>query len=370
MIDKQELYCICFLSSALLVSAGLAGGCVEEETSAFSHPSTINSLRVLGIKADPPEIALPAPDSKGEGILKKTSLLTSLVASPGFLDNPAKRSSVLYFACTPNLEDSDDSCIQGDSWQDHPVALLEKTISHISCTPGNSSSYELGIGKVGEFSFSGIDSCDATGCSAARIQLDSAISLSTPTYTIPDNLRLNELPSNHPRRFLGIKVSILAFAIDAAPEELVSGSDWCAALANVPNQLKTTLKDRKQVITVKYIHIRGPDSDDAPNQNPSIEGIEEFERTDYGIRYEPKFIETAIDNESFGQTFTLRDSNGQPLETAQEHWRFSWFTTSGSIHGGYWIPLASPSPTRAQIYLVVRDERGGLEWATKKIAIP
>ena len=69
----------------------------------FDPGSRVEKLRVLGVQAEPPEIA-PAPAS-GTPVAPDRAALTSLVLRADFAADPGRETSVVYLACVPTPGD-------------------------------------------------------------------------------------------------------------------------------------------------------------------------------------------------------------------------------------------------------------------------
>ncbi len=386
----------------LLGSLALSIACTPE----MDPASEIKGFRLLALKSEPPEIAAPAAEGVAPGPRPRPrafASLSSLVVNPDHFSNPQKKSTVLYFACTPDPKDPfAGACDSFDKLRD-PGALVRESGDASRCAQadgsGSASGLSWGVGLVGGVSFSGLEMCDASGCRAARVQLDprdpaSAIDLPAPVYALPPEFSLDGLAAADPARTLGMVVSVLAFAIDAAPEELVSGSRPCDALAGAPLRMAELLKTRTQVSTLKRIVVRGPDSVDAPNENPTIAGMRgetDAIPSTVNAKAEVKLLPqlpAGLDGkdlpvDSLFQPYTRYDPAGVALGSANEQWAYSWFATAGSfavehtwsdpVKAQKWTAPAGdaadplPESGLVRLYVVARDLRGGTGWASHEI---
>lgn len=391
------------LPRALLGSLALSIAC----TPTLDPASKIEGFRLLALRSEPPEIAAPAPEGVASGPYRRPPAfagLSSLVADPEYFGNPRKQSTVLYFACTPDPKDPlAGKCASLEALGD-PGPLVRGSAGDASrCAqagdPGNAPAASWGVGVVGGVSFSGLEVCDASGCAAARVQLDARdpateIVLPTPVYALPPDFSLDDLEAGAPARTLGVVISVLGFAIDAAPEELVRGSEPCVALAEVPQRMEELLKTRAQVSAVKRIVVRGPDSIDPPNENPVIVGLtSETDALPSTVRVNAVVtllpqLPTGQDGaqvpaDSLFQSYTRYDSAGLALGPANEKWAYSWFATAGSfvlehtwsdpVKVQEWTAPAGtakdplPMSGVVRLYVVARDLRGGIAWAMREI---
>src|SRR5512142_2236680 len=66
----------------------------------FDGPEKVQGLRLLAVKAEPPELGA-ALDGSGAGWPADTATLSSLVAHPGYAAAAGPAAIVLHLACTP-----------------------------------------------------------------------------------------------------------------------------------------------------------------------------------------------------------------------------------------------------------------------------
>ncbi len=349
------------------------GACSDD----FDPASKIDSFRLLAIQANPPEISKTQP----------TAQFTSLVVDSEHLSNPHRQSTVLYFVCLPNPNNPlSNVCTKFEAMRD-PVALVSGAMDNTSQCNSEIKDGDSESDEFNGISFVGIEACDSAGCRDASVQLDnstSVVSLPKPEFTIPSDLKFDGFPSSSLLRYSGIQVVILAFAIDAAPEELISGSDYCQAMAQLPNRLKELQQNRTIVDSLKRIIIRGPDATDPPNENPILAGIRTRDAnapTTFSAKQEIEFLAqlpAEIDQNQLFQPYNRILEDGQSVELLHEEWSYSWFTTSGKFKdeitlsnpenankwtapdGSASYPL--PPSGHIRIFMVARDSRGGTAW--------
>jgi hypothetical protein len=355
----------------LLVSlffVGALAGCGDE----FDPASQVDSLRVLGVRAEPPELSLEpasgAPDR---------AALSTLVADPAQVADPGRRASVVYLACTGNpLDPYGGACTSFDAFRD--VAALART------TRPATAGTPWGAGAVDAVTFAGIEGC-VHGARCAPPAVDGA-ELPAPAYVVPPEMRLDLLPAGVPQRVLGLEVVVIAVAIAAAPEELLVGDE---PVAGIPGRLADLLASREHVVAVKRLPIRGPDATDEPNQNPVVGGIALdgvalpaepaggpalARRAD--VELSPLLPSGA---DALRQPYTDYDAFGVPIAPATEDWTFSFFATAGSLDrvhvrstedtDDYTAPKEIPAGGEVVLYLVVRDHRGGADWTVRRVRV-
>ncbi|MBI5547866.1 MAG: hypothetical protein HY901_28620 [Deltaproteobacteria bacterium] len=369
----------CATTLALLA----ATGCSPQ----FASPTLVEKLELLGLRSEPPEIAPAAMAGEPAGAWPRPpsrAALTSLVAQPANLIDPAHRLTVLYLACTPKLGDpSSLPCDSFDVLRD-PGSLVQG--EGLSCS-GSGSLPEPGVGVQGGVSFSGLEECDASGCHAAQV---GGVTLPAPLYALPADLVLSALPVGTPARTLGIHVTVVAIAVDASPEELFAGNDACQWLQSFPARLQEMLASRENVTATKRILVRGPDAEDEPNRNPSLPGVTRDGAT---LGDAPAEVEAGAKvpllpmapADTDYQTYSKYEATGVKVETKRESWAWSWFTTAGEFEDAHtlkpdevatWdVPLGTdvdplPESGSARIYVVVRDLRGGMSWLVREAKLP
>jgi len=389
---------------ALPVGLLLLAACTEQ----FEPGWKVDDLHLLALQAEPPEIAPAALPGEPDAPVPDRARLTSLVAHPDHVAGAERRSTVLYFACTPIPGDpSASACSSFDALADPSGFGGEATPDCGAGGPGGAAT-ELGTGVPGGISFSGIEECDHTGCRAARLRLDPSnpsvvIPLPAPEYVLPSALRFDHLQAGAPERATGVQVTVLALVLDAAPEELFAGAtDLCTAMAGFGERLKTLMAERKNVTATKRITVRGPECADEPNRNPELPGVawKDAELSAAGAEgpTEVKAGEAldllpalprdstgqALAQEAFLQPYTERDSAGVVLGEAREQWVYSWYVTGGELERDrtkkldkvqLWTAPGGeggdpvPANGRVRLYVVVRDLRGGIAWTAREVIV-
>jgi hypothetical protein len=371
-------------TSALALLGGLLalGACDYD----FVPVTKVDKLHLLAVRADPPEIApLPASGVAQPGSSPDRATLTSLVADPRQVEDPARQSTVVYLACTPDPTNPAPSpCADFDLFRPESPALAGSLGgSNCAATGG-----EAGTGILGGVSFTGIEACDASGCRAATVTVGTdTIALPAPRYILPAQLRLDALPPGMPARLLGVEVKLLALAIDARPEELAPapGEDpGCGAV----RLLSGLLAAREHVFANKSITVRGPEQTDAPNVNPVLAGIRSGANVlapADGAQLPAVTLGASAELVPFAdpgdvrvpptlmQAYTKRYADGSLWESAQEDWTYSWYSTAGEFAdsrtrepdaaAAWSLPAEESDVTRVRFWVVVRDLRGGTAFA-------
>jgi hypothetical protein len=340
----------------------------------FDPASQVEGLRVLAVRADPPEIA---PASSGAAAPDRAAL-TALVLRGDFESDPARQTTVVYLVCLPVPGDPTPTpCVALASLRDPTVALAE--VASAGCdAPAAGAPSPL-------VAFAGAERCEGGAC--VPVVLDGGIALPPPAVAVPADYGFDALPAGAPDRILGVQAVALAFAIDARPEELVEGASGSCPLASVAGRLAELWAAREHVLVTKRVQIRGPEAPDAPNENPVLDGI----AADGSpiAEDEPPEIATGkrlltpvlpADADALRVTYTKLDAAGQPLESAREDWVYSWFSTVGDLEDLHtrdpeaeeWTIAAadaSASGGRALVALVLRDLRGGVAWTVREVAL-
>jgi hypothetical protein len=371
-------------SLSLAVALTSLAACTPE----FDPASEVTTLRVLAVRAEPPELApAPAlgdpPSSSGQAA-PDTATLGALVAHPDFVADPARRVTLVHVACTPEAGDPTASaCLSLTSLAD-PRALLPAADLALACA-------DPGRGREGAITLAGLESCGRAGCEPIEVRLDSAdpasaVALPSPAYRLPGDLGLGALPPGAPERILGIEVVTLALALDVAPDALApagTSTDACAALAAFGARFAEEWDLHANVASVKRIRVRGPDATDAPNTNPPLTGVA-FDGT---ALPPPGGAPTAIaaveadllplfpgDPDLLRERYTRRDAAGAAIEEKIEDWAFSWFATAGELedlrtNAPDEPERFAPEPGRALVYVVARDLRGGTSWTIGEVDV-
>lgn len=379
----------------------------------FSRSDKIDKLHLLALQAEPPEISPAASPNDPPSAWPRPAdraQLTSLVANQIHLAEPTHRSTVVYFACTPRPGDAGGNpCLSFENLTDPSemaAAGRAQGTDPGACAGGQQGSDPalLGVGVVGAISLSGIEECDAAGCRPARLRMDandpdSTIAMPAPTYVLPKEFCFDVFAARAPERINGLVVTILAFVVDAPPEQLIpSIADPCTAAQQFFAKLNSLPEGQTRVTATKRILVRGPEATDAPNVNPSIPGIaaagEPLSETDATTLQASKDIDLlpllpvdcdgkALTPDEYLQSYTKHDADGALLETKTESWSYSWFTTAGTLKKAHtlksdvvetWTTPGSadepiPANGRVRLYAVVRDLRGGIAWTVRDVVV-
>lgn len=340
----------------------------------FDPASRVEKLRVLAVQAEPPEIA-PLPAS-GTPVAPDRASLTSLVLRADFASDPARETSVVYLACIPTPGDPAPSpCVLLAGLRD-PAALIADVAKGSCAAPPSAP-----------IAFAGAEVCAAPAagsrktCGAATTS--GGLTLPAPEVVLPAGFGFDALPPGAPERVLGVQAVVLAFVIDATPDELSSGTGACQAEI-LASGLAALWAEREHVLSVKRVWIRGPDAPDAPNENPAIDAI-----VAEGVALDPELppelpgagVDLApalpADADALHQEYSELDSTGAVIRAAREEWVYSWFATAGEMKdlhtrdGGVERWDLGPAPAGpAVVAAVVRDLRGGVawRWATVRVA--
>jgi hypothetical protein len=363
--------------ATFVVSLGLAAGCGP----AFDPASEVQGLRVLAIRAEPPEIA-PVSD----GSAPARAALGSLVVHPDFASNPGRGATVLHLACTPAPGDGTATLCAALSELADPGTLLAVADLSTACAAP-------GVGAPGAVTFSGFEGCGRSGCGPIAVLRDpddagSAVTLPAAGYSLPVDYTFDLLPPGDPARVLGREVVDVSLTLDASPAELApatAAADDCAALAAVMQRMAEEWSARPHVVSLKRIRVRGPEAPSAPNQNPAITGM-----TLAGIALPsaggalPAFapgVELELlptlpaPFDLLRETWIRCDATGAPIEAVTEDWTFSWFSTAGELDvartqsPGEPERFTTPGTGSAQLWAVVRDSRGGTAWVPGEVSV-
>jgi hypothetical protein len=334
----------------------------------FEPASRIDKLRVLAIKAEPPEI-----EPAGAGtVAPDRATLESLVLRADFDAEPARTTTVVHLACLPVPGSGFATPCQTFDALGNLAALVEQVAAG-ACAP------EPGPAPF----FVGVEQCHdgACGAAAAGVTPLRRAEIAAPPPEYFDR-------ASAPERILGIQAVVLAFAIDASPDELAQGAVTTCAEANLVAGLARLWPAREHVLATKRVTIRGPEAPDAPNENPRLSGDE------LGIRARSTPLDPDHPTTIAGGTITLSpvlpadvatrhepytklDAAGAPIRSATEEWVFSWFATAGEIdelhtaagESDEWTAPGAPGGAAAVVAVVVRDLRGGVRWAVREVVV-
>jgi hypothetical protein len=338
----------------------------------FDPASQVDKLRVLAVRADPPEIA-PAP-AAGTPAAPDHAALTSFVVRADFAADPSRRTTVAYLACIPVPGDPTPSpCVVLASLRDPTAVLADAAQASCAVPPP--------AGAPAPIAFAGFEVCDRNGCGAVQL---GGTTLPTPEVRVPPGYAFDALAPGAPERILGVEAIALAFALDATPEELGDGSPGGCPTASVARRLSELWGTREHVLSTKRVQIRGPEAPDAPNQNPAIDGIA-ADGTALASSAPAQLaagtlqLTPVLPGDAAGtpEAYTKLDAAGAPIEAAVEEWVYSWFSTAGELHdlhtrGGAaeeWKVAAGGGRVRALVAAVVRDLRGGVAWTLREVAV-
>lgn len=369
--------------ATVLAAALLLAGCAPK----FDGPEKITGLRLLSVKAQPPELGA-ALDASGAGWPASSAAIQSLVGHPAFAaGDETVHGVVLHVACTPTPGNPQGTVCTQISALSQPSELLQ----HVLADPGAACSGG-GVGAEEAITFSGLEACSRSGCGQLSVPPDpaspgSVVGLPTPRYQLPADYSIGALPAGHPQRVLGTDVVDLAVTLEAGPADLAPAaavpSTCPAVLQAVLGQLQALWPARAHVVSLKWIHVRGPDmpAGSSPNLNPQVDGI-----TLGGTALPPltqaplavpadrdlTLLPVVNDYPSLVQTYQRFDTDGNYLDTRQEEWAYSWFSTAGTIDQSHTQSLDeantyTTSEGRALMWLVVRDLRGGEAWTAGEV---
>jgi hypothetical protein len=226
----------------------------------------------------------------------------------------------------------------------------------------------------------GVEACQAGACGAA---FAGGTALPHAELAAPAGYfdALAAADPGAPELILGVQAVILAFALDASPDELAQGAPTACPEGDVVAGLARLWPSREHVLATKRVTIRGPLAPDEQNENPIIEELVAGVTT-----LDPAAATTvaggtvplrATSTDADHQLYTKLDAAGLPIETAREEWVYSWFSTAGELdelhtaegESDEWIVGGTPDGARALVAAVVRDLRGGVGWAVREVRV-
>lgn len=345
-------------------------------TPEFDPASRVEKLRVLAVQAEPPEIA-PALVS-GTPAAPDRAALTSLVVRADLATAPGRETTVLYLACVPTPGDPAPSpCVLLDGLRD-PGGVLAG-VAPESCGAG-------APGGTAPITFAGVEVCRPPAAPSWRTcgpaTTSGGLALPSPQLTLPAGYGFDAPRPGAPERILGVQAVVLAFALDANPDELTAGTGACTAEV-LASRLAALWAEREHAVAVKRVWIRGPEAMDAPNVNPAIDGIAAG-GVPLPAAPPPSLPRASValtpvqpaGADALHQPYTELDSAGAPIRSASEQWVYSWFATTGRLKelhtpdGGVeqW-DLAADAGGPAVVAAVVRDLRGGVAWSWAEVTI-
>lgn len=361
--------------AATLLAFTLLSACGPD----FDGPEEIRSLRLLAVQAEPPELGAAA-DGSGPSWPATAAALRSLVAHPGFATPGGQRAVVLHLACTPAPGDLEATVCTQFSRLTDPDGLVGLIDAAGACAaPGR--------GVPNAITFSGLEACDRTGCAPFSVRRDpadatSSVALPPPSYALPDGFALSALPPGHVQRVLGLDVVDVLLVLEATPDEVAPTAampDACSALQAVLQRIGEGWRSRPHVVAIKWMHVRGPDMppESAPNRNPALAGISFGGDALPAPGAAPMTARVGQERDllpvlpgpftDLRERFQRFDTAARYVDTRDEEWGYSWFTTAGELDDArtnLWdegLPFA-PAPGPAMIWLVARDLRGGTSW--------
>jgi hypothetical protein len=366
---------------ATLLGLGLAlAACAPS----FDGPEEIKALRLLAVQAEPPELGAVA-DGEGAGWPAAAASLRALVGHPDFVADGPPRAIVLHLSCTPAPGDLQAPlCTQFAQLTD-PSGLVGAIDTAGACAaPGR--------GAVNAITFSGLEACDRSGCVPFSVRRDpedagSAVALPAPGYTLPDGLALSSLPAGHVQRVLGLDVVDLQLVLEAAPDDVAPAAampDACATLGAVLERIGGLWETRPHVVGLKWLHVRGPDmpAESAPNVNPVVSAMSFDGATLPPPGAAPAAVTPGLERDllpvlpgdfaALRQRYQRFDTNARYVDTRNEEWTYSWFTTAGELKDPRtyaWDDAQpfEPAAGPAVLWLVVRDLRGGSAWTAAAV---
>jgi hypothetical protein len=360
-----------FLAAAVALAA-----CAPE----FDPASSVDRLRVLAIRADPPEIA--PPPAAGAPVAPDRAALTSFVLRADFATAPARQTTVLYLACVPVAGDPAPSpCVALAGLRD-PTGVLAEA-AQASCR-----GHGDGDGTPPPIVLAGVEVCEAGACGSATATIAGVLTPLPPAgLAIPPGYGFDALPAGAPERILGVQAEVLAFALDASPDELAAGAGGACPLGDVAAGLSRLWGTREHVLAAKRVRIRGPEAPDPPNRNPVIEGIA-ADGTPLAASAPTALAAGTLqlrpvlpsDADTLRETYTKLDAAGTPIERGQEDWVYSWFSTAGELEE---LHTREPTPDewtvgaggarasggRVLVAAVLRDLRGGTAWTWREVTL-
>jgi hypothetical protein len=342
----------------------------------FDPASRVEKLRVLAVQAEPPEIA-PVPAS-GTPAAPDRAALTALVLRADFAADPGRETSMVYLACVPTPGDPAPSpCVLLSGLRDPAAMIADVAAGTCAASPP---------GGAAPIAFAGAEVCHAPAAGSWRTcgpgTTSGGLTLPAPEVALPAGFGFDALPPAAPERVLGVQAVVLAFAIDATPDELAGGTGACPAEI-LASGLAALWAEREHVLTVKRVWIRGPDAPDAPNENPAVDAI-----VAAGVPLDPAssatFASASValspalpaDADALHQPYSELDSTGAVIRGAREEWVYSWFATAGEMKdlhtsdGGVEQWDLAPAPGGpAVVAAVVRDLRGGVAWTWGAVTV-
>lgn len=352
-----------------LAAAAAAALALAACTPDFDPASKLDKLRVLAVRAEFPE--LQVPPASGAPVAPDRTRLTSYVVRADEAADPTHPTTVVYLACVPVPGDPTPSpCVLLASLRDPTVVLADA--AQAVCGGGG--------GDGPPITFLGVETCAAElrtsptsgTCGPAT---SGGTTLPAPELVVPSGYTF---PEGIPERIIGVEVVVLAFALDATPDELTAGAGGTCPLGDVAARLAELWQGREHVLVTKRVTIRGIDvpAAEAPNANPVIEDVAE------GVAPLPPSVPPGthlltpiLPAGAVAQEYVEYDAEGNVIERKLEDWVYSWFSTAGEMdtlhtrgaEAEEWDASGSAGP--ALVVTVVRDLRGGVAWTAREVTI-
>ncbi len=334
----------------------------------FDPASKLDKLRVLAIQAEPPEIE-PAGDTTAA---PDRATLRSLV----FDAEPVRTTTVVHLACVPEPGNpAPTPCVMLANLRDPAAAMAAG--AQQACGGGGGSGAPW-TAPWPEIDLAGVEVCERMECGPAVV---GGMPFPPPELAVTTAVRgrFEALPAGAPDRILGVEAVVLAFALEATPDELFAGVGTTCPAGDVAANLARLWPVREHVLSTKRVQIRGIEARNPPNQNPDIGGIDAG-----GTTLDPDIATTLaggkialrpIAGTCAPEPYAKLDAAGSVIENTTEEWVYSWFSTAGNIdelhtHGtdpDEWTVSASATP--AIVAAVVRDLRGGEAWTVRKVRV-
>jgi hypothetical protein len=309
------------LARAIALLSALSG-CL----SPWRDVTFVENMRVLAIRADPPDL------SPGD-----SSLLEATVVDP---TAPTRINTLVWIACDPDPTSPDQS----------------------TC-----ADYET----LAEFQSGG--TLDPTALPAGMHILSLPVGTTeVPVhYDAPADV-FAQIPTDDVRRTKGALAIILLLTIAAEPPATIDGY----------NDLFTKVQNNEipSLLTIKRLRIsENPEK----NHNPTLDGVLIGDEL-WGPGLRPAKVHPGesytlqgVASADSSETYTELDVDDNPV-TKQEPLIISWFATVGGMTNerdlidattqSLYIPLAfdaMPADRRAEMWLVLRDSRGGVDVMTR-----
>jgi len=338
----------------------------------FDPASKLDKLRVLAIQAEPPEIE-PAGATT---VTSDRARLQSLV----FDAEPVPTTTtVVHLACVPEPGNpAPTPCVMLANLRDPAAAMAAG--AQQACAGGGSGAAPW-TAPWPEIDLAGIEMCESMECGPAVV---GGMPLPPPELVVTSAVRarFEALPAGAADRILGVEAVVLAFALQATPDELLAGVGTTCPAGDVAANLARLWPVREHVLSTKRVQIRGIEARNPPNLNPDIGGID----ADGTELDDPDVVATLaggkialrpIAGTCAPEPYAKLDAAGSVIENTTEEWVYSWFSTAGEIdelhtHGtdpDEWTVSASAGGTPAIVAAVVRDLRGGEAWTVRKVLV-